>query len=88
MDYYLLIFYLAGLLQDFLLVLYLRFVAKGKTIPAVILSFVTTIVGLLVIYNILTQLGGQRSITAIIVYALGIATGTFLAMKIQKGFKN
>ena len=86
--YYLLIFYLVGILQEFLTVLWLRFVSKDKTISAVVLSFITMLVSLLVIYNILTQLEAQKSTAAIVVYALGFATGTFFAMKIKKGFKN
>ena len=88
MDYYLFIFYLVGLLQEFLLVLYIRFIDENKILPAVILSFVTIVIGLLVIYNILAQLETKKSIITIIVYASGIATGTFLAMKTKKGFKN
>ena len=37
---------------------------------------------------ILAQLETKKSIITIIVYASGIATGTFLAMKTKKGFKN
>ncbi len=88
MYYYLLIFYLIGLLQDFLSVLLLRFISRGKTVPAVVLSFITMLIGLLVIYNILTKLETQKSMAAIIVYSLGVATGTFFAMKVKRGFKN
>lgn len=88
MNYYLIIFYFVGLLQEFLLTLYLRFVAKGKAFPAATLSLITTLIGLLVIYNILILLEAQRSIPAIIVYALGVATGTFVAMKFRSGFKD
>ena len=88
MGYYLLIFYLVGLFQEFLAALYLRFLTKGKTIPAVALSFTITLIGLLVIFNILTRLETQKGTIAIIVFALGVATGTFLAMKVKKGFKN
>ena len=88
MDYYFIIYFLAGLLQDFILTLNLRFIAKDKVIPAAISSFIVTIITLLVIYNILTQLETQKTIIAIIVYALGIGVGTFLAMKVKSGFKD
>ena len=88
MYYYLIVFYLAGILQDFLTVLLIRFISREKIIPAVVLSFVTVLISLLVIYNIITQLGTQKSIIAIVAYALGMATGTFFAMKIKKGFKD
>jgi uncharacterized protein YebE (UPF0316 family) len=60
-------------------------VAKEKSILAMIFSFLTTVVGLLVFYNILTQLDRERSIMGIIVYAVGIATGTFLGVKLKLG---
>jgi len=87
MDYYLIIYFLAGVVQDFLLTLNWRFIAKEKTIPAATFSFLVTVISLLVLYNILTRLDSQRSIIAIIVYALGIATGTILGMKVKVGFK-
>ncbi|MEI6396895.1 MAG: hypothetical protein WCO48_02400 [Candidatus Taylorbacteria bacterium] len=38
-----------------------------------------------VLYNVLNRLDSERSIIAIIVYALGIGTGTFLGMKFKIG---
>jgi len=80
-DYHLIIYFLAGVLQDFLLTLNWRFIAKEKAISAAIFSFAVTVVTMLVLYNILTQLDRQRSITAIIAYALGIGLGTILGIK-------
>ncbi len=80
---WLIIYFFAGVLQDFLFTLNLRYVAKSKVFFAVLTSFLVTVVSLLVLYNILTNLDSQRSIVAIIVYALGIAFGTFLAMKFK-----
>jgi len=88
MDYYFIIYFLAGILQDFILTLNLRFIAKDKVIPAAISSFIVTVITLLVIYNILTQLEARRGIIAILAYALGIGIGTFLAMKVKTGFKD
>lgn len=85
MDYYLILYFFAGILQDFLLTLNWRYIAKHKIAPAVGLSFSVTIVSLLVIYDIISRLDSQRSILAIIIYAAGIATGTFLAMKFKIG---
>lgn len=87
MDYYIVLYFFAGIVQDFLLTLNWRYVAKHKIAPAVGLSFLVTIVSLLVIYDIISRLDSQRSILAIIVYAAGVATGTFLAMKFKIGFK-
>ena len=86
MDYYIILYFFAGILQDFLLTLNWRYIAKHKIVPAVGLSFSVTIVSLLVVYNIISRLDSQRSILAIIIYAAGIATGTFLAMKFKVGF--
>jgi len=88
MDYYILIYFFAGILQDFLLTLNWRFIAKHKILPATALSFLVTIVTMLVLYNILVHLDQQRSLIAIIVYAVGIATGTFLGMKFKFGFND
>jgi len=85
MGYYLIIFYFTGILQDFLLTLNWRYIAKNKVLPASILSFAVTIVTLTVLYNILSKLDSERSIFAIIIYALGIGTGTFLGMKFKIG---
>jgi uncharacterized protein YebE (UPF0316 family) len=88
MDYHFVIYFLAGVLQDFLLTLNWRFIAKEKAVPAAVLSFAVTVVTMLVLYNILTQLDRQRSITAIIVYALGIGLGTILGIKTKIRSKN
>ena len=87
MSLYLIVYFLAGILQDFLLTLNWRFVAKDKVWPASIYSFLTTVVSLLVLYNILTRLDSERSLIAILVYAFGIGTGTFLGMKVKYGLK-
>lgn len=81
MDYYLIIYFFAGVFQDFLLTLNWRFLIKNKIVPAAIFSFVVTVVNMLVLYNILTQLDSQRSIIAILVYSLGVGSGTILGMK-------
>jgi len=90
MNYYLdlIVYFFAGIVQDFLLTLNWRFVAKEKPLPAVTFSFLTTVVSMIVFYDILTQLDSQRSIVAIIIYALGIGTGTYLGMKVKKGLQD
>jgi uncharacterized protein YebE (UPF0316 family) len=80
---YLAIYFFVGIIQDFLLTLNWRFVAKEKNLPAAFSSFFTTVVSMLVLYNILTQIDSEKSIVAIIVYSLGIGVGTFLAMKLR-----
>lgn len=85
MDYYIIVYFLVGIIQDFLLTLNWRYIAKHKIAPAVALSFLVTITTMLVIYNILSKLDESRSIIAIIIYAAGVATGTFLGMKFKFG---
>ena len=85
MYYYLILFYLAGILQDFLLTLNWRYIAGNKVLPASTLSFLVTIVTMTVLYNILNRLDSEHSIVAIIIYALGIGTGTYLGMKFKMG---
>jgi uncharacterized protein YebE (UPF0316 family) len=82
-----LVYFLVGVLQDFLLTLNWRYIAKDKIVPATVLSFIVTITSMLVLYNIFMQLDKDRSLTAIIVYALGIAVGTVLGMKTKIGQK-
>ena len=79
------VYFLAGVLQDFLFTVNLRYVAQNKTFLAVLASFLTVVVSMLVLYNIITQLDQQKGIVAIIVYASGIAAGTYLAMKFKLG---
>jgi uncharacterized protein YebE (UPF0316 family) len=78
---YLVLYFLAGILQDVLFTLNIRFVTLRKTLWAVISSFLVVIVSMFVLYNILARLDEQRSIAAIISYAAGVAVGTFFAMK-------
>jgi uncharacterized protein YebE (UPF0316 family) len=80
---WLIAYFLVGVLQDFLFTVNLRYVAKNKVVLAVLTSFLVTVVNLLVLYNILNQMDSQRTFITIIIYALGITTGTFLAMKFK-----
>lgn len=77
----LILYFIAGVVQDFLLTLNWRYVAKDQVRPAAVFSFLVTVVSLLVLYNILTHLDETRSILAILVYSLGVAAGTFLGMR-------
>ena len=86
MDYYLILYFLAGILQDFLLTLNWRYINNNKVVPAALTSFIVTIVGLLVLYNIITHLNSNRGMMAIVIYAAGITTGTILGMKFKPGF--
>jgi uncharacterized protein YebE (UPF0316 family) len=88
MDLFLILYFLAGVLQDFLVTLNWRYVSKEKVFPAVIFSFLATIVSFTVVYNIVTALDPNKSLVAIVVYSLGVGAGTLLGMKFQHGLKN
>jgi uncharacterized protein YebE (UPF0316 family) len=79
------IYFFAGVLQDFLLTLNWRYMAKDKIWGDSLFSFLTTIISFIVLYNILTKLDQERSLIAIVIYSLGIAMGTFLGMKTKIG---
>ncbi len=80
-------YYVVGIIQDFLLTLNWRYVAKNRAVPAVTFSFLTTALSWLVFYNIFSNFDPQKNIIEIIVYSVGVGTGTLLAMKFKIGFK-
>lgn len=80
----LVIYFVVGVVQDFFFTLNTKYVAQNKTLPAVFYSFLTVLMSMLVLYNILSEIDAERSIIAIVVYSCGIAVGTFVAMKIPK----
>ena len=82
------VYFLAGVLQDFLFTINLRYVSKDKIFLSVVTSFLTVVVSMLALYNIITELNPANGIPAIIIYCLGIAFGTFLAMKFKISSKN
>jgi uncharacterized protein YebE (UPF0316 family) len=79
---WLVVFYIAGLIQDFFFTLNWRYVAREKVSLAALCSFATTVIYMVVLYNIIARLDTERSILAILCYSLGIASGTVLAMKV------
>lgn len=78
-----LVYFIVGILQDFLVTINIRFTSKDRIIPASITSFLVTVCGLLVLYNIIVKLNDERTFAAIVIYALGISFGTFLGMKFK-----
>lgn len=77
------IYFIVGIIQDFLLTLNWRYVAKERPLEAVTFSFLTTAVSMLVFYNILTQLDSERSVVAMLIYAVGVGAGTYIGMKFK-----
>jgi sorbitol-specific phosphotransferase system component IIC len=81
----LIVYFVAGIIQDFFFTAGIRYVTKEKVFLSVLTSFLTVVVSMLVLYNIVTELTGQSGILAIVIYAAGVGTGTFLAMKLRIG---
>jgi len=77
------VYFFAGVIQDFLFTINLRFVSKDRIFLSVATSFLTVVVSMLALYNIVTQLDPSNGVAAIIVYCLGVAFGTYLAMKFK-----
>lgn len=75
-------YFVVGVIQDFCFTMNARYIVEKKVFPAVIFSFLTVVMNLLVLYNILKDLDAERSILAIIVYSCGIAVGTYVAMRL------
>ena len=81
--YLLLLYFLAGVISDFLFIINMRFVAKERVFSAAFVAFLNTVISLYVLYSILTEIQTGRGIFAILVYALGIGTGTYIAMRLK-----
>ncbi|OGF21401.1 hypothetical protein A2316_03710 [Candidatus Falkowbacteria bacterium RIFOXYB2_FULL_38_15] len=83
MSAYLLLYFFVGVLQDLFWTYNVKYVANEKPVLASTFSFFTSVVSMGVFYDILTRLDSERSWLAILVYSLGIAVGTFAAMKLK-----
>ena len=80
----LVVYFVVGVVQDFFFTMNSKYIAKDKVLPAVIFSFLTILMSMVVLYNILNEISSERSILAIIVYSCGIALGTYVAMRLPK----
>lgn len=80
----LLMYFLAGVIQDFFFTMNSKYIAKDRVVPAVLYSFLTVLMSMIVLYNILSELSSEKSLLAIIVYSCGIAIGTYVAMRLPK----
>lgn len=83
MEFIWLIYFFVGIIQDFLVTLNFRFIAKERIFLAAITSFVVTALGFLVIFDIISRVGEGSSIGAIMSYALGVGIGTIFALKLK-----
>ena len=78
----LVIYFVVGVIQDFFFTMNSKYIAREKVLSAVVFSFLTILMSMLVLYNILRDIDSERSMVAIVVYSCGIAVGTYVAMKI------
>lgn len=83
MEYIFILYFSAGILQDFLFTSSLRLVNKNLAFKASSMAFLDNLVSVGVLYSILTKLDNERSIIAIIIYSLGVGTGSYFAMKLK-----
>lgn len=74
---------MAGILQDFLFTLSLRYVSKEMPPRPSLVAFFDNFVSVEVLYNIIRRIDDQKSRLAILIYSLGIATGTYLTMRFK-----
>lgn len=77
----LVVYFATGLLLQFIATLYVIFVADKHALRATGAAFATTIISTGMIYNIIETIGADHNYTVLVVYALGIAVGTYVGMK-------
>ena len=82
-----LLYFVAGLIQDFMWTLNVRFIDHDKSVKAAVTSFLGTVITVTVLYNILNQSELQESIVAILIYAGGVASGTLLGLRFNLSYK-
>jgi len=78
-----LIFFLVGIFQDIFITYYLQTVAKEYAWRAAILSTLVTLINLVVLYKILTDIENQV-LSMILAYAIGNGVGTIIVIKKQQ----
>lgn len=83
MAYSLILYFLAGAIQNFLFILGIRFVHDKRALVASGFSFLVSIVSLWALYDIITRIDRSQGLVAILVYSLGFASGTYGAMKMK-----
>jgi positive regulator of sigma E activity len=79
-----LIYFGAGVIQDITVTFYYQFVSEKKALRAAMLSFLITLINLTILYGILSNLNPDSGIFLIATYALGNATGAYLAIRFPK----
>ena len=78
------IYFFAGILNNILFTLHIRFIDHDKSLRASAAAFGVSVLSLTVLFSILTQVEGLRGI---IWYGFGVAVGTFVAMKLRVRYR-
>ena len=78
----LLMYFAVGIVLDVLLTLNWRFVNQEKAVLAGLFSFVVTLASMTVFYGIMQNLDPKTGLPRIVAYALGVAVGTFVGIKL------
>lgn len=73
----------AGILLAFFSTVQIRLVAQCKKLRASILTFFLQLVNLFVLAGIITQINAGKSFAGVIIYALGISAGTYVALRFR-----
>ena len=82
---WLIIYLIVGMIEDFLGTMTLRMVVKERIWLSTIFTFFINVIGMVVFYSIFVRLTNEteEGIISILVYSIGIAMGTFIAMKVK-----
>jgi len=81
-------YFVIGILLEFLSTLYVRLVTGRHSLRAASISFLNTILIIGIIYNIIESISVQRNYLILIIYAAGVATGTFVGTKFNLKLKS
>lgn len=73
----------AGVLLAFFSTVQIRLVAQCKKLRATVLTFFLQLVNLFVLAGIITQINAGKSLVGVIIYALGISAGTYVALRFR-----
>lgn len=78
------LFFVAGFLEDLISTVVLRLLLARRIYATTLGTFVMTLISLGVFYGIFVQIDrNPLRVVAIIIYAIGIAAGTFVGMKVK-----
>lgn len=73
----------AGILLAFFSTVQIRLVAQCKKLRASVLTFFLQLVNLFVLAGIITQINAGKSFAGVVIYALGISAGTYVALQFR-----